>query len=211
MSIEPYFPKAQKQIPFTLAGCQGQVAVYYGPNHDVVKAGFDALPGIPFPITLCEGYPAMQAQIESYAGAGYRMICGWIQIVTREELASTGQDWADARRSCSVDVAPAMSDTGVPFAVFGALPSLFDAPCRNLGNNVALKWTADTFLTTTPFRSRNEKTTWLAGFRWGYYEYAPSLERAVTLQPLEVTGAEVWNEHLPFLRREFDAWKFMEA
>jgi hypothetical protein len=211
MSIEPFFPTAQELIPFTMAGCQGQVAVYYGPNRDVVKAGFDALPGIPFSITLCEGYPAMQAQIESYAGAGYRMICGWIQIVTREELASAGQDWANARRSCSVDVAPAMSEIGLPFAVFGALPSFFDAPCRNLGNSVALKWTADTFLTTTPFKSRDEEITRLLGFRWGYYEYAPDLEKPVAVLPLEVTGVEVWNGHLPFLRQEFAAWKFKEA
>ena len=211
MTIKPFFPKAQKLIPFTLAGCQGQVAVYYGPNRDVVKAGFDALPGIPFPIALCEGYPAMQAQIESYAGAGYRMICGWIQIVTREELASAGQDWADARRPCSVDVAPAMSEIGLPFAVFGALPSFFDAPCRNLGKSAALKWTADTFLTTTPFRSRDEEITWLLGFRWGYYEYAPDLEKPVAVLPLQATGVEAWNAHLPFLRQEFAAWKFKEA
>ena len=42
MSGEPFFPYAQKRIPFTLAGRQGQVAVYYGPNDDAVKVGFDA-------------------------------------------------------------------------------------------------------------------------------------------------------------------------
>lgn len=210
MNPEPFFPVAQAMIPFTLAGRQGQVAIYYGPNHDVVKAGFDTLLGIPFPIALCAGYPAMQARIESYAGSGYRMICGWIQIVTREELTEAGQDWIDARRACSVDVAPVMSESGLPFAVFGALPSFFDAPCRNLGNNVALKWTADTFLTTTPFRSRDEEITWLLGFRWGYYEYASSLDRPVAVLPLEVTDAAAWNGHLPFLRREYAAWKFKE-
>ncbi|MBN2391839.1 MAG: hypothetical protein JXR84_14020 [Anaerolineae bacterium] len=210
MSIEPCFLEAQKRIPFTLAGRQGQVAVCYGPNHDAVKAGFDAIPGIPFPIAFCEGYPAMQVQIESYAGGGYRTICGWIQIVTREELASADQEWADARRSCSVDVASAMSETGLPFAVFGMLPSFFDAPCRNLGNSMALKWTADTFLTTMPFRSRDEEITWLLGFHWGYYEYATDLEKPVAVLPLEVTGPEVWNSHLPFLRQEFAAWKFRE-
>ena len=210
MSIEPFFPEAQKRIPFTLAGRQGQVAVYYGPNPDVVKAGFDTIPGIPFPIALCQGYPAMQARIESYAGFGYRTFCGWIQLVTREELTAVDQDWADARRSCSVDLAPALSETGLPFAVFGPLPSLFDAPCCNLGNNVALKWTADTFLTTLPTRSRDEAIAWLLGFRWGYYEYAPDLEEPVALLPLEVTGAEVWNGHLPFLRQEFAGWKFKE-
>ncbi len=37
MSPESYFQKAQKIIPFKLAGRQGQVAVYYGPNDDAVK------------------------------------------------------------------------------------------------------------------------------------------------------------------------------
>ena len=138
------------------------------------------------------------------------MICGWIQIVTREELTSPDQDWTDARCSYSVDIAPAMYETGVPFAVFGALPSFFDAPCRTLGNSCALKWTADTFLTTTPFRSQDEEITWLLGFRWGYYEYAPSLDKGDTILPLEVTTAEVWNQRLPVLRQHFPTWKYKD-
>ena len=131
--------------------------------------------------------------------------------MTRECLAAADQQWADARRSCSVDVAPAMSETGLPFAVFGILPSFFDAPCRNLGENMALRWAADTFLTTVPLRSRDEEISRLLGFRWGYYEYAPALEKAVTLLPLEATGAQAWNNHLVFLSREYAAWRFRQA
>lgn len=211
ITTAPFFPEAVTRIPFTLAGCQGQVAVYYGPNTDVVKAGFDHIPGIPFPIILCQGYPAMQARIEHYEGFGYRMFCGWIQIVTRECLTAVGQSWAEAERSYSIDVAPALSDAGLPFAVFGTLPSMFDAPCRNLGDNVALRWTADTFLTTVPTRSRDEPITRLLGFRWGYDEYTPSLDKPVAVHALEVTDAAAWNDHLPFLRREFAVWKFRES
>jgi hypothetical protein len=211
MSTAPFFPEARARIPFTLAGRQGQVAVYYGLNDDAVKAGFDAIPGLPFDLALCHGYPAIEARIESYAGSGYRTFCGWIQIVTRECLTSAEQAWTDAVRSCSVDIAPALSEAGLPFALYGTLPSLFDAPCRNLGDHVALRWTADTFLTTVPARSRAEAICRLLGFRWGYCEYAPSLGKAVTLLPLQVTGEQAWNGHLAFLRQQFAAWTFAEA
>ena len=211
MNTVPFFPEAQATMPFILAGCEGHIAVYYGPNDNAVKAGFDAIPGISFPINLCQGYPVMEARIESYAGSGYRMLCGWIQIITRECLATPGQKQTDARRSCSIDVVPALNDLQLPFAAFGLLPSFFDAPCRNLGDNAELTWIADTFLTTVPVRSRDEEITRLAGFRWGYREYASSVGKPVTLLPLEVTDAQAWNAHLPFLQKEFGDWRFREA
>ncbi len=211
MSTESFYPKAQKTLSFTLAGRQGYIALYYGSNNDAVKAGFDFIPGIDFPIALCQGYPVLHAQIESYAGSGYRMLCGWIQIITRECLATADQKRTNAHRSCSIDLLPAMDDMGIPFTTFGWLPSFFDAPCRNLGENVELTWTADTFLTTVPLRSRHEEISWLAGFRWGYREYAPCEEKPVELLPLEITDAQVWNSHLSFLRKEFDTWRFQEG
>ena len=74
MSIKPYFPNAQQKIPFVLADRKGHVAVYYGSNDDPVKAGFDHIPGIHFPLDLCLGYPVIQVEIESYAGSGYRTL-----------------------------------------------------------------------------------------------------------------------------------------
>jgi hypothetical protein len=213
MSIEPYFPNAQQKIPFVLAGREGHVAVYYGPDDDPVKAGFDHIPGIHFPLDLCLGYPVMQVEIESYAGFGYRTLCGWIQIVTREERSVTADgEPTDVRRSCSIDVIPSMRGLGMPFATFGELPLFFDAPCRNLGDSTELTWTADTFLTTVPVRSsQKEKISRLLGFRWGYQEYDNPTERPVTLLPLVVTDAQAWNDHLPFLRQEFSDWRFEEA
>ena len=213
MSIGPYSPNAQEEIPFVLAGRSGHVAVYYGPNDDPVKAGFDHIPGIHFPLALCLGYPVMQVGIESYAGFGYRTLCGWIQIVTREEISVTADGKpTDVRRSCSIDVIPSMRGLGMPFAVFGDLPSFFDAPCRNLGDSTELTWIADTFLTTVPVRPcQNERVSRLLGFRWGYQEYDNPTERPVTLLPLEVTDAQTWKDHLPFLRQEFGDWKFEEA
>ncbi|TFG67953.1 MAG: hypothetical protein E4H27_08445 [Anaerolineales bacterium] len=211
MRLETFFPEAQLHIPFTLNGCQGRVAVYYGPNDDAVKAGFDALPGINFPLAMCQGYPVMEARIESYGGSGYRMFCGWIQIITRTCFSADDTTRTNPQISRSVDLVPAMYGTGVPFVTYGHLPSIFDAPCLNLGDNAELIWTADTFLTTVPLRSRLEGISWLLGFRWGYREYDNLAEKPVTLSPLEVTDREVWKGPLPFLRREFDTWRFEQA
>jgi hypothetical protein len=211
MNTKSYFPKAQKIIPFKLADRQGEVAVYYGPNDDAVRAGFDAIPGINFPIALCHGYPAMHARIKSYTGAGYRTLCGWIQIVTRAVFPVGDTERTTPHLSCSLDVVPALHESQLPFAVFGDLPSFFDAPCLNLGNNAELTWVADTFLVTVPVRSRQEEISWLLGFRWGYQEYDNPEENPVNVLPLEVTDGNVWNSHLAFLRGEFEEWRFKEA
>jgi hypothetical protein len=197
-----------QQIPFTLADRRGRVVVTCGPNHDPVAAGFDALPGIHFDLDLCLGYPVMHAQIESYAGSGYRTLCGWLQIVTRECYARGDIKRANLLRSRSVDLAPSMYGSGIPWVTFGTLPSIFDAPCLNLGDNAELTWIADTFLTTIPLRSREAEIEWLLGFRWGYREYDPASDKPVELLPLEVTDEQAWNQHLEFLRREFDTWRF---
>jgi len=197
-----------QQIPFTLNDRPGRVVVTYGPNRDPVAAGFDALPGIHFDLALCLGFPVMQAQIESYAGSGYRTLCGWIQIVTRECHARQDVERANLLRSRSVDLAPSMYGAGIPWVAFGTLPSIYDAPCLNLGDNAELTWIADTFLTTIPLRSREAEIEWLLGFRWGYREYDPALGEPVELLPVQVTDGQAWNQHLEFLRREFDTWKF---
>ncbi len=211
MSIESFFQETQQTLAFSLAGCQGRIAVYYGSNDDALKAGFDIIPGIDFPTDLCQGYPVLHAQIESYAGSGYRAFCGWIQIITRECLPAPDPRQSDVQRSWSIDVAPAMRESEIPFAVFGSLPSFFDAPCRNLRETTELTWIADTFLTTMPIRSRHEEISLLAGFRWGYREFAAREKKPVTLLPLEVTNIQVWNNHLSFLRKEFSSWRFKEG
>jgi len=195
-------------IPFTLNDRPGRVAVTYGPNRDPVAAGFDALPGIHFHLDLCLGYPVMHAQIESYAGSGYRTLCGWIQIVTRECYAKGDTERTNLLRSCSVDLTPSMYGAGIPWVTFGNLPSIYDAPCLNLGDNAELTWIADTFLTTIPLRSREAEIEWLLGFRWGYREYDPASGRPVELLPVQVTDGQAWNQHLDFLRREFGSWRF---
>jgi hypothetical protein len=197
-------------IPFQLHGREGKLAVYYGVNTDPIQAGFDFLAGLNFDINLCRGYPVMHARIEEYAGSGYRTICGWVQLVTRLDQDNLDPAQARSTTTVSIDLAPAFQEVHLPFVCFGNLPQFFDAPCLNLGSSTRLVWTADTFLTTTPLRSGEEPIECLAGFRWGYIETSQP-GQAPALLPLEVTGPEAWNAHLPFLREKYGDWRFVEA
>jgi hypothetical protein len=198
-------------IPFTLDGRSGRVAVTYGVTEDPVAVGFDVIPNLHFDVSLCRGYPNVHAVIEKYGGAGYRGLCGWIQVVTGKRYRAGSENSASADTSIDVDKLPSIANMNLPFAVWGYLPEWFDAPCRNLNGYERLRWTADTFLTTVPIRSRTEGIRRLAGFRWGYVEYDPSAHRPVSPLPLEATGADAWNGLLPFLRQSSPGWGFAAA
>ena len=200
-------PDNAVRIPFTHFGRRGIVAVTYGATDDPQVAGFDILPGMRFDIAQCRGYPTMAAVIESYEGKGYRTICGWIQIVTG---VRTGGG-KPLETLIEVDTLPAMGDIPVPFASMGNLPQMFDAPCHNLNGYDQLHWTADTFLTTIPIRSREEDIRRLLGFRWGYTESADPARHPVARLPFAVTGPEAWNALLPTLRKDYSTWRFVPA
>jgi len=208
MNTWSLYDKVAKLIPFNLNGHNGEVAVYYGKNDYSVKAGFDILSGLNFDINLCRGFPVMHAKIENYEGSGYRTFCGWIQIVIDEFFKSYDDEKTKGKKFISVDIAPSMRSSGIPFASFGHLPRFFDAPCHNLGEYAKLKWVADTFLTTVPLREDKEQISWLLGFRWGYIEHDTPEQKPTLILPLEVTGAHVWNSHLPLLKKEFKTWRF---
>lgn len=205
-----FYDSVTALIPFNLKGVNGTVSVYYGVNDDPVKVGFDALPGIRFNIDLCHGYPIIHARIEDYEGSGYRMFCGWIQIVTSVYVDARDSQNARSETFVSADVAPAFDANDMPFATYGYLPQLFDAPCCNLGDHTALRWTADTFLTTVNVRSRDEEISWLSGFRWGYVENDIPGEKPIPL-PLEITDEQVWNHHVTYLRKQYSQWSFKSA
>jgi hypothetical protein len=210
MTNWPFYDRAAKFISFNLRGYSGKVAVYYGINDDPIKVGFDFLAGLNFNIDLSRGYPVIHARIESYEGSGYRTFCGWIQIVTSVFLDSHDKEISQAKTFVSLDIAPSFRESDIPFASLGNLPQLFDAPCHNLREYAELYWTADTFLTTIPTRSRDEGISWLLGFRWGYVESDVSDQKPVLL-PLEVTDAQAWNRHIPYLLKEYNSWMFNSA
>ena len=210
MNSWSFYDLVNKTFPFNLKGYEGKVSVYYGVNDDPVKVGFDSLAGLNFNINRCRGYPVMHARIESYEGSGYRTFCGWIQMVTGTYFDSHNKAATKTETFVSTDVAPAFQQADIPFASYGNLPQLFDAPCLNLGKYAELRWTADTFLTSIPTRSREEEIAWLLGFQWGYAENDNPNERP-TLFPLEVTNPTIWNNYLPYLRGQYTSWKFKEA
>ena len=195
-------------IPFRLYGKTGRIAVTYGVTVDPAAVGFDVIPNLGVNDMLCRGYPTVHALIERYAGTGYRRLCGWIQVVSDEYYRTGDGDAAPAERSVSVDKLPSMQHADMPFADFGTPSEFFDAPCGNLNGYARLRWTAHSFLTTVPIRSRDENIRRLAGFRWGYISHDISARRAVRPLPLAATGARAWNDLLPVLRKTFPNWRF---
>lgn len=167
MNLRSIYNEPAMVIPFKLHKRDGRVVVYYGRNDDPVEVGFDIIPNLNFDINLCRGFPVMHARIENYSNLGYRMLFGWIQVVTDEYYESSGK----VKKEKFVDLMPSILKIGVPFGSFGFLPELFDSPCYNIGDYAKLKWVADTFLTTVPMRSKEEKISHLVGFRWGYIEH----------------------------------------
>jgi hypothetical protein len=207
MSAWPFYDRPAALILFSLDGYNGKIAVFYGSNDDPARVGYDFLAGVDFDTNVCCGYPLMHARIEQYQGTGIRTFFGWIQVVTNVRRRAHPPDKVKPETSVFSDTCPALSASDLPFAMFGCLPQMFDAPCHNLGDSAELCWTADTFLTTMPIRSRDEEIAWLAGFRWGYIETDIPGQKP-TLLPLEVTGAQAWNDRLPFLQQEYTHWKF---
>jgi hypothetical protein len=194
-------------IPFSLGEYPGTVAVFYASNQEPSRVGYDYLAGASFDPDGCRGYPVIHARLEDYHATGVRAFLGWLQIITSLYTSSHDPQTAQTETFTTVDVAPSLADSGFPFYAFGSYPQLFDAPCRNLGDRATLAWTADTFLTTFPLRSKRDPVTRLAGFRWGYSETDIPGQRPILL-PLEVTGCQAWNQHLPFLAKTYPTWNF---
>jgi len=202
-----FYDKTAEVIPFNLRGYDGKVAVYYGVNDDPVRAGMDSIPGLNNVLDMTYGYPVIHARIQEYEGSGYRTFCGWLQVITSVYIDEQNGKRVEANKIFSVDIAPTFNESDLPFFSSGFMPELFDAPCLNLGNHTELHWTADAFLTSIPIKSRDEGVTRLLGFRWGYSENNTPDQKPKPI-PLQVTDAQVWNDHLPFLQEKYSNWKF---
>ncbi len=197
-------------IPFVASDRPGQINVSYGRVKDPVGAGFDVIPNLGFDISRTIGYPSLCASLR-YDGSGVRSLFGWIQLITNERIATTNPTSAQWRKEVSCDVLPSLMESGMPFMFFGIMPQVFDAPCRNLGQDAELRWYADTFLTNVPIRSRREPIRRIAGFRWGYVEDNTARPQPTSILPLEVTGEMTWSIHLPFLRSKYPNWEFADS
>ena len=207
----PWQHSALTSVPFTHFGRPGTLAIRYGVTVDPATVGFDVVPGLGLDTQQCRGYPIIRATIERYGGAGYRTICGWIQVVTAQHYRSGDEETTPAETSTSVDQFPSMIGVDLPFAIVGFLPELFDAPCGNLNGFARLRWTADSFLATVPLKSRTEPIRRLAGMRWGYINESARTGLSVQPLPLSITNAHAWNAQLSLLRERFPDWRFAES
>ncbi len=179
-------------IPFTLRGFEGVVAVSYGPNTDPEGWGFGLL-DLPFDLELVRGFPVCEARVQ-FSGPGYYAVMGWLQLITVSE--TSGETWV------SVDLAPNVHDLELP-CDFGHQPTMFDAPGPNPPRTDET-WLAETFLVACPDVARTRAVEVVTGFSWGY-----RLEKLKpTLLPAEVLSKTRWNDHLTYLRGTFPSWTF---
>src|SRR5437588_2688158 len=109
------FEQPALTIPFHLRGYAGNVTVYYGVNQNPLHWGFSL-----FGRKGAAGYPICQAMID-FDGPGYYAIMGWLQLVSIQETEAQ-------QAPTFVDTWPNLAETDMPFAEFGYLPTLFDAP-----------------------------------------------------------------------------------
>lgn len=178
-------------IPFQLRGYPGQVVVSYGINQDPETWGFSL-----FGKQGASGYPICLATIE-YPGPGYHAMMGWLQLVsiTQTETQQT---------TTFLDTWPMLSKTDTPFAEFGYLPTLFDAPSPDPALHDQT-WRADTFLVVSPDVFFTRRISNVVGFCWGY----SIAQKKSTVNPVELLSQAHWEDHLFFLRKCCPSWEFL--
>ena len=101
-------------MPFSLAGAPGHVDVVVAVNTDPLALGCTP---------AARGFPYCSASI-SHPARGYAAALGWIQLVRSTDGASRGA-------SFEMDPFEPLGAASHPFAFFGFLPTLFDAPSRD--------------------------------------------------------------------------------
>jgi hypothetical protein len=102
------------QRSFTFAAARGQVNVVVAVNANPQMLGCRP---------AAKGFPYSSASV-SDAARGYAAAMGWIQLVRSTDGASGGA-------SFEMDPLEPLGPVSHPFAFFGFLPTLFDAPPRD--------------------------------------------------------------------------------
>src|SRR5580658_6453772 len=93
------------------------------------------------------GFPVCTAKLE-FDGTGYDAFFGWVQFVRSSDNSTGGKGF-------DLDPLAWFPDAPSPYAFFGHLPDLFDAPSRETRQKIS--WLAHSFLCVTPpYDSRTE-------------------------------------------------------
>lgn len=171
------------RLPFRLRGVDGTVDVEVARNDDPVGLGC-RFPDGARDLATCT------AVIE-HAGRGYTSVMGWVQLV----------ESTDAGSGFAPDPLGFYGDLDVPYAWFGVRPTLFDAPSRDLHEDMA--WVAHSFLCFSPTMVTREVSAML-GFSWGF----DIRSGRVTLRDAAPLTAASWDGHLPRLAGAYPGWRF---
>lgn len=176
----------QYLIPFQLRNKENRIIVEYNKIENVKDSGFEVL-NVPFDVNQCIGYPMIHAYFDNLNLKGYERYCGWIQIIRKEEYNTVNQK-ENVTTTYEIDFCAQTK----PYFCIGFPAELFDAPCKNLGTNEKLIWTAYTYLVDPPSRMNDNQMTFLAGFSWGYTE---SVNGAENILDFNILGENDWKMH----------------
>jgi hypothetical protein len=171
------------QRSFSFAGAQGQVDVVVAVNANPQTLGCRP---------AAKGFPYCTASV-THPARGYAAAMGWIQLVGSTDDASRGT-------SFEMDPFEPLGPVSYPFAFFGFLPTLFDAPSRETISN--MDWTAHSFLCR--LAEHRHQTSAILGFSWGF----TIDDGTITLRGPEALGSQDWDAHRSTLEREHPGWSF---
>src|SRR3954468_19470723 len=115
------------ELSFTMDGAPGRVDVVVEVNNDPEALGCRP---------AARGFPYCSATV-SHPARGYAAALGWIQLVRSTDGRSAGA-------SFEMDPFEPLGPVSHPFAFFGFLPELFDAPSRDPIADI--DWLAHAFL-----------------------------------------------------------------
>jgi hypothetical protein len=173
-------------LPFTLHGAPGVVSATVGATTDPAALG--ASPG-------AAGLVHCQATVE-HPARGYAALTGWIQLVRSTDDASGGTRFA-------MDPLMFVGEVPHPFAFFGVMPTLFDAPARR--SRADLDWLAHSFLARIADIDGDVRVVEpITGFGWGFTVAGGS----ATVRPAHPLAAEAWDGQLELLHAEHPGWRF---
>ena len=139
------------------------------------------------------GFPYCSASI-IHPARGYAAALGWVQLV-RSTDGSTGGE------SFEMDPLEPLGRVDHPFAFFGLLPTLFDAPSRDPIRD--MDWTAHSFLCHLEEERGRTRSSASRG--------ASSSATEPSLRGGQIRSLEDWDAHRPVLVREHPRWSFASA
>lgn len=148
--------RRELSVPFEVRGQRGLINVRVLANDDPWASGHQlVMPGVN--AESLRGFPICTATLR-YHGQGINAIMGWVQVITRTEVAT-------GRSTTTVATLPFLADAG-PLYAYGHLPTFFDAPAHP--EHPDGDWRADTFLVVAPDVIHTRALEPVAAFTWGY-------------------------------------------